>query len=39
MAENKPETEAETRGIINSAAKELGLTLNEQQVQSLLRFI
>ena len=36
MAENKPETEAETRAIIDSAAQELGLTLNEQQVQSLL---
>lgn len=36
MAENKPETEADTRAIIDSAAQELGITLNEEQVQSLL---
>ncbi len=36
MAENKPETEADTRGIIDAAAKEVGVTLNEEQVQSLL---
>jgi uncharacterized protein YpuA (DUF1002 family) len=36
MAENKPETEADTRAIIEAAAQELGITLNEDQVQSLL---
>lgn len=36
MAENKPETEADTRAIIDSAAQELGIILNEEQVQSLL---
>ena len=36
MAENTPETEEETRAIIEAAAQELGITLNEDQVQSLL---
>lgn len=36
MAENKPETEADTRAIIDSAAQEVGVTLNEEQIQSLL---
>lgn len=36
MAETKPETEADTRVIIDAAAQELGITLTEPQVQSLL---
>ena len=36
MAENTPQTEEETRAIIEAAAQELGITLNEDQVQSLL---
>jgi uncharacterized protein YpuA (DUF1002 family) len=36
MAENTPKTEEETRAIIEAAAQELGITLNEDQVQSLL---
>lgn len=36
MAQNKPQTEADTRAIINSAAQEVGVTLTEEQIQSLL---
>lgn len=36
MVKNPPETEADLRALIESAAKELGITLNEEQIQSLL---
>lgn len=36
MAIDPPKTEADVRIIIESAAKELGITLNEQQIQSLI---
>ncbi|WP_028391603.1 DUF1002 domain-containing protein [Bacillus cihuensis] len=36
MAIDPPKTEADVRTIIESAAKELGITLNEQQIQSLI---
>ncbi|RFU67787.1 DUF1002 domain-containing protein [Peribacillus saganii] len=36
IAQNPPETEADLRAIIESAAKELGITLNEDQIQSLI---
>lgn len=36
IAENKPQNEADLRVIINSAAKDLGITLTEDQIQSLL---
>ncbi|MFJ5621183.1 DUF1002 domain-containing protein [Peribacillus loiseleuriae] len=36
MAINPPKTEADVRAIIESAAKELGITLTEEQIQSLI---
>lgn len=36
MAENPPKTEADIRTLIENAAKELGLTLTEEQIQSLI---
>jgi uncharacterized protein YpuA (DUF1002 family) len=36
MAENPPETEADIRNLIEAAANELGITLTEAQIQSLL---
>ncbi|WP_108672311.1 DUF1002 domain-containing protein [Peribacillus acanthi] len=36
MAKNPPETEEELKALIENAAKELGLTLNEAQIQSLI---
>jgi uncharacterized protein YpuA (DUF1002 family) len=36
VAENAPETDAELRAIIEQAAKELGITLTENQIQSLI---
>ncbi len=36
MAENTPKTEEETRAIIEASSQELGITLNENQIQSLL---
>lgn len=36
MAKNTPETDAELRAIIEQAAKELGITLTETQIQSLI---
>lgn len=36
MAIDPPKTEVDVRIIIESAAKELGITLNEQQIQSLI---
>ena len=39
MAENPPKTEADIRTLIENAAKELGLTLTEEQIQSLIDLI
>ncbi|WP_449620293.1 DUF1002 domain-containing protein [Robertmurraya sp. Marseille-Q9965] len=36
IAKNKPETDADLRAIIEQAAKELGITLTEEQIQSLI---
>lgn len=36
IAKNKPKNDEELRKIIEDAAKELGITLNEQQIQSLM---
>ncbi|MFD1738804.1 DUF1002 domain-containing protein [Bacillus salitolerans] len=36
MAENAPQTDAELRAIIEAAAKELGITLTEEHISSLL---
>ncbi|MCA1030592.1 DUF1002 domain-containing protein [Bacillus timonensis] len=36
LAKNTPKTEAEMRAIIEAAAKELGITLTEAEIQSLL---
>lgn len=36
MANQQPKTEADIRAIIESAAKELGITLTEEQLQSLV---
>jgi uncharacterized protein YpuA (DUF1002 family) len=36
MAENPPKTEADIRILIENAAKELGITLTEEQIQSLI---
>lgn len=36
IAKNKPKNDDELRKIIEDAAKELGITLNEQQIQSLM---
>ncbi|WP_233522561.1 DUF1002 domain-containing protein [Peribacillus glennii] len=36
MAENPPETEAEVRDIIETSAKDLGITLTDAQIQSLV---
>jgi uncharacterized protein YpuA (DUF1002 family) len=36
VAENAPETDAQLRAIIEQAAKELGITLTENQIQSLI---
>jgi uncharacterized protein YpuA (DUF1002 family) len=36
VAENTPETDAQLRAIIEQAAKELGITLTENQIQSLI---
>ena len=36
MANNPPKTEADIRALIEQAAKELGITLTEEQIQSLI---
>lgn len=36
IAKNSPETDAELRTIIENAAKDLGITLTEQEIQSLI---
>ncbi|WP_442599648.1 DUF1002 domain-containing protein [Neobacillus sp. D3-1R] len=36
MAKNAPQSDAELRGIIEQAAKELGISLTEEQIQSLM---
>jgi uncharacterized protein YpuA (DUF1002 family) len=36
MANNQPKTEADLRTIIENAAKDLGITLTEEQIQSLM---
>lgn len=36
MAKTQPETEADIRAIIEQAAKDLGITLTEEQIQSLI---
>ncbi|HYK71684.1 MAG TPA: DUF1002 domain-containing protein [Pseudoneobacillus sp.] len=36
IAKNNPQTETELRSIIEQAAKELGIALSEQQIQSLI---
>ncbi|RUQ26502.1 DUF1002 domain-containing protein [Peribacillus cavernae] len=36
MAENPPQTEAEVRDTVESSAKELGITLTDEQIQSLV---
>ncbi|WP_163101055.1 DUF1002 domain-containing protein [Peribacillus alkalitolerans] len=36
IAKNPPETEAELKALIENSAKELGLTLDEAQIQSLI---
>jgi uncharacterized protein YpuA (DUF1002 family) len=36
MAKNPPKTEEDIRAIIESSAKDLGITLTEQQIQSLI---
>ena len=36
MAENPPKTEADIRTLIENAAKELGLTLQKNKLESLI---